>query len=273
MAGLLDDGAVEVPEVTEVTEEVAEGTPTPVEMEAPPVAERPDYIDEQFWDAEKGEVNSEGLAKSYKELRNKFNEKNNDKVGESTEDYLTDDFMSQEGIEGMKEDPAFQMALEAAKDAGLGVKQAQAFIGKFMAGIGEFAPATVDVQAELGKLGKNGPHIVSGLKTWIDGMKNHGDINDEVHAEILKLGTTAAGIKALDVLRQKAGVMNIPTGDAVHGTTHMSAQDWYAATFETHAEAGESKSAYDVRMREIGKTIFGEGQGTFNGAGYGTGRR
>lgn len=270
MARLLDEGAVEAP----VVEEVTEVAPAAVETEAAPaVPERPEYIDEQFWNAEKGEVNAEGLAKSYKELRKAFNEKNNDKVGESELDYATEEFMAQEGMSGMKDDPAFNMALKAAKEAGLGVKQAQAFIGKFMAGMGEFAPPTVDVQAELGKLGKNGAHIVSGLKTWIDGMKTHGDINDEVHAEILKLGSTAAGIKALDVLRQKAGVMNIPAGEAVHGTSHMSAQDWYAATYETHAEAGESKDAYNVRMREIGKTIFGEGQGTFNGAGFGVGRR
>jgi len=273
MAGLLDEGVVEAP--VEATVETGEANPEVIVNDNQPVDApvRPDYIDEQFWDADKGEVNAEGLAKSYKELRNKFNERNNDKVGETVEDYATEDFFSQEGMKGMKDDPAMQMALNAAKEAGMGVKQAQGFISKFMEGMSEFAPQPVDVQAELASLGKNGPHIVSGLKTWIDGMKSHGDLNDEVHAELLKLGSTAAGIKALDVLRQKSGEMNIPTGNAVSGTTHMSAQDWYSATYETHGEGGESRDAYNVRMRELGKTIFGEGHGTFNGSGLGIGGR
>ena len=269
--GLLNEGAVEAPPVEPVEGEVPvveDSTPPPVEATV-----RPEYLDEQFWDADKGEAKVEGLAKSYKDLRTEFNKRNDDKVGESIEDYATDEFFESEGMQGMKDDPAMNMALEAAKDAGMGVKQAQAFINKFMSGMGEIAPPTVNVQDELAKLGKNGAHMVSGLKTWIDGMKSHGEINDEVHGEILKLGATAAGVKALDVLRQKSGVLNIPTGEAVSGTSHLSAQDWYSATYETHAEGGESMNAYNVRMHEMGKTIFGEGEGTFVGKGLGTGRR
>lgn len=234
---------------------------------------RPEYIDEQFWDEEKGETKVEGLAKSYKDLRNEFNKRNDDKVGETVEDYATEEFYALDGMAAMKDDPIMQLALSQAQEAGMGIKQAQDFLSKFVAGMEEFKPEPVDVQAELDKLGNNGPHMVSGLKTWVDGMKAQGDINDEVHSEILKLGSTAAGIKALDVLRQKTGVMNIPTGRAVSGTTHMSADDWHSATFETHAEAGETKQSYDVRMHELGKTIFGTGHGTYNGAGLGLGNR
>jgi len=58
-----------------------------------------------------------------------------------------------------------------------------------------FAPQPVDVTDELSKLGKNGLHMVSGIKSWVDGMKNQGQLNDEVHAELLKLGSSAAGLK------------------------------------------------------------------------------
>ncbi len=251
-----------------------EGTKTQPEETTPVDAPiRPDFLDEQFWDAEKGEANVEGLSKSYKDLRTEFNKRNDDKVGDTVDDYGTEEFYALDGMAAMKDDPVMQLALSQAQEAGMGVKQAQAFISKFVAGMEEFKPAPVDVQGELDKLGKNGPHMVSGLKTWVDGMKNVGDINDEVHAEILKLGSTAAGIRALDILRQKSGVMNIPTGTAVTGTTHMSVDDWMTATYETHAEAGESKKSYDVRMHELGKTIFGTGHGTYNGAGLGTGGR
>ena len=239
----------------------------------PPVdaAIKPEWLEDKFWNVKEGITNIEALNKSYTDLRSEFNKKNSDKAGESLEDYATDDFFKGKGMEGMKEDPAMSMAFEAAKETGLGVKQAHAFITKFMGGMGEIIPSepAFDGEAELAKLGKNGAHIVSGIKSWIDGMKDDGQLNNEVHSELLKLGASAAGIKALDVLRQKSGVMNIPNGDALTGTTHMSADDWYSATYATHAEAGESETAFDVRMHELGKTIFGTGHGTFNGSGLG----
>jgi hypothetical protein len=267
-----DEGILAAAEV--IPEDGAETTETET-TETQPVdaAVRPEYLDEQFWNTEKGEANVEGLSKSYKDLRAEFNKRNDDKVGETVEEYGTEEFYAQEGMAGMQEDGVMQMALTAAKDSGMGVKQAQDFISKIMNGMAEFAPVPVDVQAEMESLGKNGPHMVSGLKTWVDGMKSHGDINDEVHSEILKLGATAAGIKALDVLRQKSGVMNIPTGTAVSGTTHMGAEDWYTATYETHAEGNETRASYDVRMKALGTSIFGSGHGTFNGSGLGHGGR
>lgn len=265
-------------------EEIIEETPVPVEdgsidttkvspTETPAVdaAQKPDWLEDKFWNADDATTNVEALNKSYTDLRQAFNDKNNDKAGKSVEDYGTEDFFNSEGMEGMKEDPAMSMAFEAAKEAGLGVKQAQAFITKFMGGMSEFAAPVYDGEAELAKLGKNGAHMVSGIKTWVDGMKNDGVLNDEVHDELLKLGSTAAGIKALDVLRQKSGVLNIPNGDALTGTTHMSADDWYAATYKTHGEAGESEQAFDARMHTVGKTIFGTGSGTFSGEGLGIG--
>lgn len=273
---LMDEGTQVEPSPEESPVEDGSLDATKVSPDDSPAVDaplKPDWLDKQFWNEKEASPNYESLAKSYSDLRTEFNKRNNDKVGDTAEDYVDEEFMASEGMETMKEDPAFNLAIKSAQEAGLGVKQAQAFITKFMEGMSEFAPEAIDTSAELAKLGKNGPHVISGLKTWIDGMKTQGTMNDEVHAELMKLGSTAAGIKALDTLRQKSGEMNIPTGDALTGTQHMSSEDWYAASFETHAEAGESRDAYDVRMHELGKTIFGTGHGTFNGAGLGTGRR
>ena len=278
--GLLGDAPVDAPEVEEVAEAPVE-TPPDTDMDTTKVDPteslpvdapvKPEWLEDKFWNADKAEGNFEDLAGSYANLRKAFNEKNSDKAGETIEDYGTDEFYAQDGMENMKEDAVMTMALEAAKDAGLGVKQAHKFITKFIGEMGEVTPAqpVYDGEAELAKLGKNGAHMVSGIKSWVDGMQTDGYLNEEVHGELLKLGATAAGIKALDVLRQKSGVQNIPHGEAISGTTHMSADDWYSATFGTHAEAGETEQAFDVRMHEIGKTIFGTGTGTFNGSGLG----
>lgn len=39
--------------------------------DAPEVPAKPDWVEDKFWDAEKGEVNTEALAKSYQELQSK----------------------------------------------------------------------------------------------------------------------------------------------------------------------------------------------------------
>ena len=51
-----------------VVETPESGPDAPTEAAAPAVAERPDNIQEKFWDAEKGEVRVDALAKSYAEL-------------------------------------------------------------------------------------------------------------------------------------------------------------------------------------------------------------
>ena len=279
----MDEGVVETPvEETKVEDgqENAEhindndGANTPA-VDAPV---RPEWLDEQFWDADQGEGNYEKLSTSYSELRKAFNDKNNDASSDKVEDYITDDMFNEEGnfnVEGYnvpKDDPGLTAAFEAAKEAGLGIKQAQAFIGKFLEQAGNFAPQTpeLNVEEEMNKLGSNAAHVVNGIKTWVDGMQNSGQITDEVHAEILKLGATANGIKALDILRTKTGEMAMPTGQAITGTGTMSAEDWYAATFDTHADSGESRDSYNKRMHDAGQRIFGGGSAGFNGSGLGS---
>lgn len=273
--GLLGDAQTEeIPQTPETStnNEGLDTTKVPADASPPVDAPvKPEWLEDKFWDSNAGETNVEALNKSYNDIRKAFNDKNNDKAGATVEDYGTDEFYALDGMENMKDDPTMTMALEAAKEAGLGVKQAQAFITKFMGGMSDITPSELNGEDELAKLGKNGAHMVSGIKTWIDGMKSDGQLNDEVHDALINLGATAAGIKALDVLRQKSGEMNIPTGKALSGTTFMSADDWYSATFKTHAEAGESESAFDARMHDVGKIIFGEGSGTFSGIGLGIG--
>lgn len=274
--GVLANAEASVEESKGDTNEESITTTTPPDGSEPVDAPvRPDYVPENFWDAEKGEVNIKGLTKSYAELRKAFNDKNNDKAGESVEDYISDEFYNEEGkfktdkMELSKDDPALKAAYEAAKNAGMGVKQANQFISNFVEGMSEYAPKPVNIQEELGKLGENGGKLVSGLKVWVDGMLKNGDIVEDVHTELLNLGKTAAGIKALDTLRQKSGELTLPTGEALSGSLHMTLEDWYSAKYETHAEAGESRAAFDERMHVLGQKLIGSGYGTYNGAGVG----
>ena len=172
--GLLDDGVVETPP-EEVTPEVegqdnAEHINKEVDngSKAVDAPVRPEWLDEQFWNEKEGEGDYEKLSTSYSELRKAFNDKNNDAAGEKVEDYITDDMFNEagnfavEGYEVPKDDPGLAAAFNAAKEAGLGVKQAQAFIGKFLEQAKEFAPQEVElnVEEEMAKLGSNAARVV-----------------------------------------------------------------------------------------------------------------
>ncbi len=57
-----------------VTGKAQPGDETPPAQEEAPTTEKaakPDWVEDKFWDAEKGEVNTEALAKSYQELQRK----------------------------------------------------------------------------------------------------------------------------------------------------------------------------------------------------------
>ena len=275
-SGLLEEANDATVETTEVdTQEEIVSTKDPSGEPPVDIVARPEYIPENFWDKENGVPNVEGLAKSYAELRKAFNNKNNDKPGETAEEYDVDEYYTEtghykvEGLEIPRDDPGLKAAMEAAKEAGLGVKQAHNFIAKYLDGMKGFLPQPISFEEEMSKLGTNAEKTISGIKVWVDGMKNNGDINDEVYGAILELGKNAAGIKALDVLRQKTGEMSMPIGEAITGSDTMSLQDWYSASYETHAHGGESRVQYDERMREVGRKLIGTGYGTFSGQGYG----
>ena len=66
MAELVDN------ELSEVQADAAAASEEPQQETAEPVAERPADIPEKFWDAEKGQVRTEALLKSYRELEGKM---------------------------------------------------------------------------------------------------------------------------------------------------------------------------------------------------------
>lgn len=275
--GLLANAKEETKKNSDEKDSSEDLTTTSLPDESAPVdaPERPDYIPENFWDVKKGEVNIKALAKSYSELRKKFNEKNNDKTPENIEDYFDEKYYTEDGmlksdkIEISKDDPALKAAYEIAKNSGMGIKQTNDFINGFIENMADYLPQKISVEDEIKKLGNNGEKLVSGLKVWVDSMLKNGEVSEEVYQEMLALGKTAAGVKALDVLRQKSGELTLPVGEALSGSTHMTLDDWYNATYETHAEPGESRMAFEERMHELGKKLIGKGYGTYNGSGRG----
>jgi hypothetical protein len=197
---------------------------------------RPDYLPEQFWDAEAGQPRVEALAKSYSEMRTAYNKAKNGEAPDlpETPDAYLDGFElpremgegdDKTTLENVKEfgtdDPAMVAAASAAKAAGLTKEQFAQFTSMFLHGIdghlGSLAEGSaIDVEAELQKLGgkeKAAPLMVAN-KAFLDRLSKSGTLNEEEVAWTKQFAATATGVSVLNKLRQMTGEKAIPVNAA-----------------------------------------------------------
>lgn len=181
---------------------------------------RPADMPEQFWDAEKGEVRVDQLAKSWKDLRGQVS-RGEGKVPEKPEGYTipTIEGVPADLVKG--DDPLLVETRAAAHAAGVTDKQMQAIMAPYLKAYAKAQGAAADPEAakaahqaalaeELGKLGPNGRQLVRDVGGRIAGMEARGALTGEEATALKALGT-AAGVRALAKLLEAQGAPSIPT--------------------------------------------------------------
>lgn len=176
-------------------------------------AERPEFIPEKFWDAEKGEPRLESMAKAYGDLEKKLGSK-----GKAPDEYkveISDDLKSIFHEENADKDPMLAWFKDYAKANNFTQEQFNEALEGFGKSATEFlkesAISPPDPKEELGKLGKNGQAIVDNQVEFLSGLFKRGELNEDQMQEILILTETAAGVKALQAIRSHYGEkQNIP---------------------------------------------------------------
>ena len=229
-------------------------------------------VPEQFWDAEKGEVNQSALLKSQgdnqKALRQTQNElaelKKSGKgdIPENAEDYLSDDvitdgvFAAPDGVERLQgipvDDPGLVGMAEMAQKHGLTPEQFTGIVTDAMLLADGFMPEPFDEKAELEKLGDKGQALVSGLRTWADGLMTNGHLSEDEHAYLLAFGQTAIGVTTLSKLRADMQGQAIPLGNATAGDGLPSKDQWYA----NRPDPGADPDGF-AKWQKQGEQIFG----------------
>jgi len=173
---------------------------------APAAAERPDYVPEKFW--KDGKPDLESLAKSYGELETKFTTKSEDLLKtldaerrkglpDAPEKYelkLAED--APVSVDDLKDHPAIDFWRKTAFEAGLAPE-------KFNEGVTQIVgilTAGPDLEAEAAALGENAEQRIAAVTQWA-----RASVTDpEEFAAIQMLGTSAAGIRALERLMGKS---------------------------------------------------------------------
>lgn len=186
---------------------------------------KPDWISDQFWDAQAGQVKVAELAKSQRDLRAQIS-RGDHKPPETPDKYVPPklDGLPADFIGG-KDDALWPEVAKAAHAAGITQKQLEALAAPMLAQAAQRmqaedpaaaeAAAREAATAELAKLGPNASQVVKDVAAWLNGLAGRGTITREELASLRSV-STAAGIRALSKLRELSGDQPIPT-DALDG--------------------------------------------------------
>lgn len=179
---------------------------------------RPDYIPENFWDAEKGEPRIEQMARTVAELRAKIS-RGEQKAPKAPEDYKlpTVEGLAAEAVK--PDDPLWTDVRKAAHEMGLSQAQLEALAKPYLARMAEAmqqqqADASPEVvqqryAEEVKRLGPEGPALLRDVKGWMGGLVQRGILTAEEAGALRGVGN-ADGVRALAKLRQLSGEQPIP---------------------------------------------------------------
>lgn len=178
--------------------------------------ERPEYVQEKFWDSNANKVNLENLASSYNSLEAKLGSRTEDLTKQIRED-ITNEKLSAvpenyklnvpevENAELTISDdmPIVQWWNQTAKNAGLSQEDydsgVKAFIDNAMANL-------PNPDMEIQKLGDTGKERVEAAALW---SKKH--LTPESYNTISNIASTAEGVKALEEIMSLNKDSSMPT--------------------------------------------------------------
>ena len=191
---------------TSVPHLVQEAEPAPVEA---PVAERPENVQEQFWNAEKGEVDVNKLSDAYNGLRTKMDQGKH-KVPDQ---YDTSSIPTLESVD--ENDEMLAGFRELAKDQGLSQGQFEELTKFYLESTGALEQEIkFRRDEEMGKLGRNAETIIKSTDDWLQRFHSAQVLNDGELEAISAASNNAAFISALNKIRRSYNEPNIPSASA-----------------------------------------------------------
>lgn len=178
---------------------------------------RPEYVQEKFWNAEKGEVNIENLASSYNSLESKLGSRTedltkqirtdieNEKLQNVPEEYKLNvpELDGNVSLDISNDMPIVQWWNQTARNAGLSQEQYDEGVKVFVDNAIANLPNT---DLEIQKLGDAGRERVEAAELW---SKKH--LSPEAYNAISGFAATAEGVKALEEVMKLTKDSNMPT--------------------------------------------------------------
>lgn len=188
------------------------GTPPP-SGDAPKI---PDGLPPQFWDSHGGKVNTPELIKAYGEA-SAFKTQHDDRIKalpQRPEDYkleikLPDTVKLPEGMtpEINNKDPRIPALREFAVKHQISQDAVTALIAlEAQSQIAEHNAAELELQAEMKKLGDNGPARISAIESFLK-----ASVDKDEYQAMRPVVANALAVRAMEKLIAKAGVQQVPS--------------------------------------------------------------
>lgn len=201
-SGLLDNVSVQDDTKPSDTQDAgishkAEQDPNAIAKSTGAPIQRPEYLPENFWNADKGEADLEAMSKSWTDLRKMISQgKHKAPEGgkyDTSKLGVTDiegaDELSKGYVSWAAKWGVSQAAFDELAENVMGMAQAN-------------AEPPIDPAVELKQLGPNGNAIVNGMVDWARGLVAKGVWSKDDFEEFKIMGGTARGINALLKVRE-----------------------------------------------------------------------
>jgi hypothetical protein len=173
---------------------------------------RPADVPEQFWDKEKKAVNYTAWNKSHNDTRQalKAAQGNKGTKVDAAEGYKYDPPAGiPDHINTAPDDPTVLALRSIAFEAGLSQEQFATLTKGYFEHAARLLPAP-DLAAEKAKLGDNAEAVMNAVEGFGRDLVQSGIWSPEEFDEIVGLGSTATGLRALNKLRESLGGQQIP---------------------------------------------------------------
>lgn len=167
--------------------------------------QRPAYIPEKYWNAEKGEVLADNFSRDFNDLsafkaESDVRKQSLPAAPDKYEIKLPEGFKPPEGMtfEFKADDPALAQARNLAHQKGWSQEDFSEALGIFASTkVAELQQTNAAREAEMGKLGATGPQRLDAIETWFKAKV--GD-KANVLVQTLKAYPVAANVEALETV-------------------------------------------------------------------------
>tara|TARA_R100000951_G_scaffold103331_1_gene95903 strand:+ start:641 stop:1393 length:753 start_codon:yes stop_codon:yes gene_type:complete len=189
----------------------------PIATEVPSEVNKPEFVQDKFWDANKQEVNIENLASSYNTLESKLGSRTEDLTKQIRTDLETErlskvpetykltvpELDENTKVSISEEMPIVQWWGKTAREAGLTQEQYDSGVQAFV----ENATANLpNPELEKQKLGDAGRERVEAANMW---SKKH--LSPDAYNTVSSFAATADGVKALEEVMKLTKDSSMPT--------------------------------------------------------------
>ena len=208
------------------------------------IIQLPENLNKKFIDTKTGELDQQKLSDSYNELTKKMSMGGHKAPKEYNFDLLDD-------VED--DDPLKQFVTSWIETHRPTQEAVNELVGTFLElSEQQQQSETIDNDAELAKLGPNGPEIVKGTVTWVRGLVDKGVLGPDDVKEVEVLAATAEGIGVITKLRRYYEGQPIPTAPAnVDGLP--SKEEFYAMV---GSDEYKKDKQYRMKVEKIAEQLF-----------------